>query len=519
MPKITNYDAKCQRFNLLRGEMAKLLDAAEAKEGDLKGTLSTDEKTLFDKFAAEAQALKTEIYSANEAIQRKQLLTDLERAADAPRSNRPDPDQLHSELQAAKRDFAHGRYRLRYFNQEQGRGHENAFEAGLCMLARCGKGGVQEWALTKLRERGISNERLATITPFQGEDGAATGGYLVFPEFEATLINLKEKYGVLQREAYRVPMASDTLIVPRRAGGTVVYYPGENTQLTASAMQFDQVQLIARKYAQLALWSTELNEDSVIAMADLLAGEMAYQFAKAEDFNGSQGDGSSAYAGVTGFLTALAVGKNGIIPSASLVTGSGTACTGTAWSGGGQTSCINGNYGGHSYTTPAAFALGTTANGASFTAWNNVIANLPVYAEGRAKFYMHKTIFWVMIAPIIEAAGGNIAMYLTTGVPLKFLGYDVEFMQGMPIASACSGATSATSAAVTIPAVLGDMTMTCFMGLRRGVTVRTSDQRFIEYDQLAIQCTERVAINNVMGDSVAPTIQAGPMVGLQLPIT
>ena len=517
MPAST-YDQKCHRFNELRTQMAAILDAPR-DEG--KG-LSAEEATKFDALAAEAKTLKAEILGADDETKRRRMLTELEEAADAPRSNRPTADQIQNDLRQAHTDFDRGRYSLRYL-KKAGAGssggksaHELAYEQGLAILARCGQLGQREWATEKLRQRGVS---LATISPFQSEDGSSSGGYLVFPEFEATLINLKEQYGVVQQEAFRIPMASDTLIVPRRAGGTAVYYPGENTQLTASAMQFDQVQLIARKYAQLVLWSTELNEDSVIAMADLIAGEMAYQFAKAEDFNAAQGDGSANYAGVVGFLQALAIGKNGVVPTASLVTGSGTSCTGTGWSGGGQTTCVNGGYSGHGYTTPALFAAGTAANGASFNAWNQVVANLPIYAEARAKWFMHKTIFWGMIAPIIESAGGNVAMMLLQGIPLKFLGYDVVFMQAMPIANACSGTTSATSPAVTIPAVLGDMTNTTFMGTRRGVTVRTSDQRFIEYDQLAIQATERVAINNVAGDSVAPLIQAGPMVGLQLPVS
>jgi hypothetical protein len=83
----------------------------------------------------------------------------------------------------------------------------------------------------------------------------------------------------------------------------------------------------------------------------------------------------------------------------------------------------------------------------------------------------------------------------------------------MPATSTVTGADA--NAVVSIAALLGDMGMTGYMGMRRGVTVRTSDQRFIEFDQLAITATQRIAINNVVGDSVAPTSVAGPMVALQ----
>ena len=198
-----------------------------------------------------------------------------------------------------------------------------------------------------------------------------------------------------------------------------------------------------------------------------------------------------------GFLYALAnpTGVNGVVPSASVVTPTA----------------------GQSTTTVAALAAATAANGGGLVSWNKLLGLLPIYAKGRAKFYMHKTVFWQGIAPVVEAAGGNIAMYLTTGIPLKFLGYDVEMMQAMPNVSQISGASA--SPALTAVAVLGDMLNTCFMGQRREMKVITSNERFMEYDQLAIQVSQRVAIKNVVGDSVAPTLQAGPMVALTLPAT
>ena len=242
MPAST-YDQKCHRFNELRSQMAAILNAPR-EEG--KG-LTAEEVAKFDTLAAEAKVLKNEILGADDETKRRRTLTELEEAADAPRGNRPSADQIQSELRQSHSDFDRGRYSLRYLKKAGGSGgksvHELAYEQGLAILARCGQLGQREWAENKLKARGIS---LATISPFQSEDGSSSGGYLIFPEFEATLINLKEQYGVIQQKAFRIPMASDTFIVPRRAGGTAVYYPGENTQLAASAMQFDQVQLIAQ---------------------------------------------------------------------------------------------------------------------------------------------------------------------------------------------------------------------------------------------------------------------------------
>jgi len=121
---------------------------------------------------------------------------------------------------------------------------------------------------------------------------------------------------------------------------------------------------------------------------------------------------------------------------------------------------------------------------------------------------MHKSVFYGSPVHLMDQVGGNIGIFVSAGAPLRFLGYDVEIAQAMPTASSLTGGQ--------IVAVLGDMTKTSFMGVRRGVTTRTSDQRYIEFDQLAIQCTERVALQSVVGDSVAPATTPGPMVALKL---
>jgi len=507
---LLDYQAKVDRLKTLRADAGKVTEEWEAAEAlaakDNKSLDPEKRKELHARFLAlkgQIDPLKESITAADDMLKAKQFVRECDIALDSPARIPFNPDQVESDLAARRSDIQYGRVgQLRHFSlagpntlpQNLRENRRQALLSGLVLLRQTRM--HQEWANSRLAAHGYdTSAKLASITPFQGEDGNSTGGYLVFPEFMATLIRLMEQYGVLRRLAYVVPMTSDTLNIPRRAGGTTVYYPEENTLITASAMAFDKIQLIAKKYAQLTLWSSELNEDSVISFTDLLVEEMAYQFAKAEDFNGAQGDGTSTYAGVVGFLQALVSGKNGITPTASIVTPA--ASNGT--------------------TTVAALAAATAANGGGLVTWNKLLGTLPVYAEGRAKFLMHKTVFWQGIAPIIEAAGGNIAMYLSSGIPLKFLGYDVEMMQAMPNAANISGA-SATPALKAV-AVLGDVQSTVYMGDRRTPKVITSNERFMEYDQLGIQMSERVAITCVPGDSVDPVNQPGPMVVLTLPAT
>jgi HK97 family phage major capsid protein len=57
----------------------------------------------------------------------------------------------------------------------------------------------------------------------------------------------------------------------------------------------------------------------------------------------------------------------------------------------------------------------------------------------------------------------------------------------------------------------GDLSLAATMGERRGVTVKTTQDRYLEFDQIGIRGTERFDINvHDLGNSNI----AGPIVGL-----
>lgn len=482
-------EERCARLVTVNDEMKAMMAVSDGKDGEDARLFTEDESKAYGVLGTESKSLHKEIGDLDMHISRQHAIDDNDRELGRPKWTPPrDNPSTPGHLDAAARekglrDARQGRYALRYFKPHDNslaarhEASDAAYKTGMLFLMQSGSGAKREWALQKCQDRGIDIE---SLSPIMSEGGNAEGGYLVFPEFEATLIDLKEQYGVFGRNAFNIPMGSDTLTIPRRAGGTTVYYPDENAEITKSSMAFDNITLTAKKYAQLVRWSTELNEDSVIAMADMLVGEMAYQFSLAEDTNGFKGDGTSAFASTVGVMFKLINTVNGVEPTASVHT------------------ALSGN------TTIALLDL---------VDWEAAVGTLPVYAEGRAKWYMSKSTFWGGPAKLMDAAGGNTSAFLASGAPPRFLGYDVEFTQVMPALSTITGADA--NAIVSIAALLGDMGMTGFMGQRRGVTVRTSDQRFIEFDQLAITATQRIAINNVVGDSVAPTSVAGPMVALQ----
>jgi HK97 family phage major capsid protein len=302
-------------------------------------------------------------------------------------------------------------------------------------------------------------------TKAQSETVNTAGGYLVPTEFGNDIIDLREEYGVLRRLIKVSPMMSDTKSIPRRTGGLTVYYPAEGGTITQSEKAWDNVMLTAKKYATLALYSSELNEDSMISMGDDLASEIAYAFALAEDTNGFNGDGTSTYCRTVGLRQRLldvftATGGTGLV-----------------------------------------LAAGNNYSEITLRNFHSVIAALPLYARGRAKWVCSATFHDTVMQPLQTAAGGNDASNIAAGGTPRFLGYPVELSQVYPTTEANS----------QIPVTLGDYEMAGILGDRRQLTIKYSDEYKFAEDQLAIRGTQRIDIN---WHSVGSTGVAGPVVGL-----
>ncbi len=292
------------------------------------------------------------------------------------------------------------------------------------------------------------------------------GGAIVPPEFSRAIIDLREEYGVFRRESKVETMVSDSKSVPRRLSGLTAYYVGENTAITASDKKWNTVNLVAKKLAVLAKYSSELNEDSIISMADDLAQEAAYAFSLAEDQAGFIGDGTSTYGGITGLTAAVTTA------TASVVT------------------AVSGNI---SFET---LDLGD---------FESCIGKLPQYADNfNAKWFISKVGWAASMLRLIDAAGGNTGAMIAGAAPKQFLGYPVVISQVLN-----STLGSDTSA---LKCFLGNLRQASTMGDRRGITVKTSEHRYIELDQFAIQVTERYDI--VIHD-VGTTSVVGSVIGLK----
>lgn len=308
----------------------------------------------------------------------------------------------------------------------------------------------------------------------QAEGTNSLGGYLVPHEFGNDIIDLRESYGVFRRYAKLVPMMADTKSVPRRVGGLTVYNPGEGTAITASDKTWDSVSLTARKFATLAVYSSELDEDAMINIGDDLAGEIAWAFANKEDECGFNGDATSTYFGITGVREKIK-GLSGTIANiAGLVVGTGNAYSEIVLSD-----------------------------------FNKVVARLPQYADTpRAAWFVHKTFYHEVMEKLALASGGVTSIEVTNGArQFRFLGYPVVVSQVMP----------KTEANSQVCALLGDLSLAAMFGDRRQLSLAYStDYKFAE-DQLAIRGTQRIDINvHSVGnaDATAANRVAGPVVGL-----
>lgn len=281
------------------------------------------------------------------------------------------------------------------------------------------------------------------------------GGFIVPDEMSQALIRLREERGVFPQFANRVPMGADIIRIPRMLADITAYWSGEGAEITPSDAVLGEAELMARKLAALTKVSSELDEDAVIEIGDMLTQSMAYAMADKIDEAGFNGDGTSTYGGVLGLKNALHA--NAIQDAVS-----------------GNDSAI-------------------TLDLADFEA---TVGKLPQYPGANPRWFMNSAVYYASAFSLMNAAGGNTNVTLANGLSMPmFLGFPVTFAQVMP--------STTSTLASTILAYFGDLRLSSSYGVRRSVRTEVSVDRYFENDLIGIKCTERIAINNhERGDSV-----------------
>lgn len=338
---------------------------------------------------------------------------------------------------------------------------EEAYVAGRFFMAAIGNHAQsQQWC----RDNSLEYRPRAALTT--GDN--TLGGVLVPSELEQRIILLREERGTFSAYARLERMASDTKIIPRHVSGPTAYYLGDNDTITPSDIKHDNIELVAKKLAALVLASSELSEDAFIDLGDMITMHIAYKFADAEDEAGFNGDGTSTYGGMVGLKNALAAGS--------------------------VSEALSGN---------------TSFGELDLVDFEAMIGKLPTFADdGSARWYIHRAGWAASMANLANAAGGNTTETIAAGPSQRmFMGYPVTFVNVMN-----STLTAQTSTAGLV--YFGNLSQAAAYGLRRGITLAMSDQRYFELDQLAFRGTQRYVIN--VHERGTATV-AGPIVRLDTP--
>lgn len=293
-----------------------------------------------------------------------------------------------------------------------------------------------------------------------------SGGLFVPTETETAIIRQVENHGVARRYCQVTAMSSDVKRQPVRVSGLTAYAVGETGAGTESEPTYKNVELVARKWKVLTKISDDLNEDTLISLADQITLETALAFASSEDDALFNGDGTSTYHGIVGLKNQL---KAGTVHDA---------------------------------------ATGNTAfSTLDLQDFIDALGKLPDYEGMMPAWFISKPGYYASMMRLEQAAGGNTQADIINGNrQFTFLGYPVVWSQKLN--------KTLTAQTETILAYVGDMSMTALFGDRRGVAMSVTDQRYWENDTIGIKSTERFDID-VFSDGDASN--AGPMVAIKTP--
>jgi HK97 family phage major capsid protein len=267
-----------------RGRLAKRLSEIQATE------------TLTAELRTEASTLTTDLTAIGQQIEERKAMQATIDSAAAPvnfrmpdGTNSTDADPVIS-VRSMPRDLSV--FTSKRFGDVKTAG-EKAFEAGQCLLAIHRNAAAADWC----RRHGIE---VRTLT----ENDNASAGSLVPSPLASTIIELITEYGVMRRECGREIMSSDVLTISKRTGGVTGYWVAEAGSITPSNQTYKPVTITAKKLAALVRYSSEINEDAIVSMADKIMLEIGVAFAYAEDNAIINGTGTSSTGGIVGLISA-----------------------------------------------------------------------------------------------------------------------------------------------------------------------------------------------------------------------
>ena len=442
--------------NLKRLQERAAAVAAQMSELASVEDRSAEQKADLVRLSKEADDLKSGLdFEARLAAKEAELRSVIEKAAPAPAPAAEAPKAEEKKVEIRSLGVHHTQ--LSAFNDGP-EAVESAYRCGRWLRAAVFKNADDiRWC----KDHGVESRAL-------GENANSTGGALVPEEFASRVIRLVENYGTFAASSVeKVTMSRDTMIVPKRVGGTTAYFVGEGTAVTESEPTYSNVQLVAKKLAVGTRMSSEVVEDALISLADAVATEFATSLAYKTDLCGWVGDGTSQYGGINGVVNKI-------------------------------------NDGTHNAAVLTAGAGATGFESLTVTDFVKMIGRLPLYARQGAEWYISPAGFAASMARLRYAAGGNTVEQIGGGVNETFLGFKVNLVHVMD--------TTLGADAGKIKVLFGNLGLSSIYARRRDFSVRMYDQVYATTDQLLLQGTMRF---DIVHHSLGDNSLAGPVIALK----
>ena len=302
-------------------------------------------------------------------------------------------------------------------------------------------------------------------------EGIGTGGAFLVPvELENAILDLRDAFGAFRRRTCVWPMGSDSSVFPRRTGTASAFFIGEGATVPLTTTNMDGVNLTAKKLGAVAILSSELDQDAIVGMVDYIANEIAWALAAREDDCGFNGDGTSNYGGMRGIGPIALDGAHGIAKV--------TAASGH-----------------NTFLTLDTTDLAKLQGG------------IKAAAMPRAAWFVSAQGFSQTFSRIAAATGSTLDQETVDGITTwSYNGFPVVLSPKLPqITTTLTG---------QMMLAFGDLYGGSVLGQRRGLSVKRSDDRYLDTDQIGVLVTERFdACIHDMGDN----INAGSVAALIAP--
>ena len=310
-------------------------------------------------------------------------------------------------------------------------------------------------------------ERNEVYTRAMGGATGNAGDAFVDDILSATLIRNVEEKNEVYTEMQRFPMTSDTLLIPKRTGGFSGSWVAENAEISTSDASANQVQLVASSYATGVRVSNALIADSVIDLSEMVVTEFTTTYTSALTEAVVNGDGSSSFGSITGILDST----GGILAA-------------------GSAGCL--------HTTDVGNNLPTEVTVDDIV---SVLAKANRYSLPNARWIVSPYVFHTVFQRLDLAQGIS---SLQDGMGPNFMGYPVVLSQAMPGSSAGAG---------DVIALFGDFSRAGAFGIRRDFELKSSTDRYMEFDQTLLIGSLRATAKWY---DLGTASTAGPVVGLKL---